>query len=122
MYSRVANLVAVIDWELTGSGATLNDVSWICAFNDPRAWAAPTTRNICQMPEADELAAMYRDAWGTNAGDIGWFQALAVYKFAIISGFNLMLHRRGKRPDPHWEDTSRSMQANMEYAALMLSD
>ena len=122
LYSRDAKLVAVIDWELTGIGATLNDVGWICAFNDPRAWAAPTARNIGQMPEADELAAMYRDAWGGDPGDLRWFQALAVYKFAIISGFNLMLHRRGKRPDPQWEETALSMQPNLEYANMMLSD
>ena len=31
------NLLAVIDWELTGIGATLNDVGWICTFSDPYA-------------------------------------------------------------------------------------
>jgi aminoglycoside phosphotransferase (APT) family kinase protein len=122
MYSRDATLVAVIDWELTGIGATLNDVGWICAFNDPRAWAAPYALSIGQMPEAGELEAIYRDAWGANLGDLRWFQALAVYKFAIISGFNLMLHRRGKRHDPQWEETALSMQPNLQYANMMLSD
>ena len=122
MYARDGRLVAVIDWELTGMGATLNDVGWICAFNDPRAWAAPRALSIGQMPEADELEAMYREAWGADPGDIRWFKALAVYKFAIISGFNLMLHRRGKRPDPQWEETALSMQPNLEYARMMLAD
>jgi hypothetical protein len=57
---------------------------------------------------------------GGEPGDIRWFKALAVYKFAIISGFNLMLHRRGKRDDPHWEEIKPSMQTNMEYALRML--
>ena len=122
MYDRDGRLAAVIDWELTGIGATLNDVGWICAFNDRRAWASPSPISIGQMPEADELEAMYREAWGTDPGDLRWFRALAVYKFAIISGFNLMLHRRGKRHDPHWEETALSMQPNMEYAAMLLSD
>ena len=30
--------LAVIDWELTGIGAALNDVGWICTFNDAKAW------------------------------------------------------------------------------------
>lgn len=120
MYTDDGDLAAVIDWELTGIGATLNDVGWICTFNDPRAWAASSEIALEHMPEADELEAIYCDAWGADPGDVRWFRALAAYKFAIISGFNLMLHRRGKRHDPHWEETSLSMQPNMEYAALML--
>ena len=55
------------------------------------------------MPRADELIAQYAEAWGRPTGDVSWFRALAAYKFAIITGFNLGLHRRGKRPDPLWE-------------------
>ena len=122
MFSRDAKLLAVIDWELTGIGATLNDVGWICAFNDPRAWAHSGATGGGLLPHADELEAMYREAWGADPGDVRWFKALAVYKFGIITGFNLMLHRRGKRHDPHWEDIAPSMQTNMEYANMMLSD
>ena len=63
---------------------------------------------------------MYRDAFGDAVGDVRWFKALAMYKFAIITGFNLMLHRRGKRDDPHWEDLRPSMTSNMEFALKML--
>ena len=38
--SHDGNLKAIIDWELTGIGATLNDVGWICTFSDPDAWGA----------------------------------------------------------------------------------
>lgn len=120
MFSPEGKLLAVIDWELCGIGATLNDVGWICAFNDPVAWASNRQIGGSGMPLGDELEEMYREAWGTDLGDISWFKALAVYKFSIISGFNLMLHRRGKRPDPQWEETSLSMTPNMEYALKML--
>lgn len=118
LYSPSGKLSAVIDWELCGIGPTLNDVGWICAFSDPTAWAHQATG---RMPGGDELEAWYREAYGSDAGDIGWFKALAVYKFSIISGFNLMLHRRGKRHDPHWEDIKPSMQRNMEYAMEQLT-
>jgi len=55
------------------------------------------------MPAAPELGGMYREAWGEELGDIRWFEALALYKFSIITCFNVMLHRRGKRPDPMYE-------------------
>ncbi|HEX6032171.1 MAG TPA: phosphotransferase family protein [Tepidiformaceae bacterium] len=120
LYAEDARLQAVIDWELCGIGASLNDVGWICAFNEPRAWAHEGATGGGLMPQADELEAMYREAWGADAGDIRWFKALAVYKFGIITGFNLMLHRRGKRDDPHWEDIAPSMETNMAYAMEML--
>ena len=118
LYSPQGRLSAVIDWELCGIGPTLNDVGWVCVFSDPSAWAHPQQS---RMPHGDELEEWYREAYGSDVGDIGWFKALAVYKFAIISGFNLMLHRRGKRHDPHWEDIKPSMQRNMEYAMEQLS-
>lgn len=121
LYSDDAELLAVVDWELTGIGAVLNDLGWIGLFNEPRAWAHDgSTRGL--MGTADELESMYTEAWGSNPGNVRWFKALAGYKFSIISGFNLMLHRRGKRHDPHWEDIKPSMQANMEFAMEMLSD
>ena len=36
--ATTGTLLAVIDWELTGVGATLNDVGWIATFSDPAAW------------------------------------------------------------------------------------
>ncbi len=118
LYSPQAELLAVIDWELCGIGPTLNDLGWICVFSDPTAWAHEQRSG---MPHADDLETMYREAYGADAGDLRWFKALAVYKFGIITGFNLMLHRRGKRHDPHWEDIAPSAQTNMEYAMRMLT-
>jgi aminoglycoside phosphotransferase (APT) family kinase protein len=120
LFSKDAKLLAVVDWELTGIGACLNDVGWICAFNEPRAWAHAGAASGT-LPYAEELEAMYREAWGGNPGNIDWFKALAAYKFAIISGLNLSLHRRGKRHDPHWEDIAPSMKSLMEYAMSLLS-
>ena len=118
LYGRDATLLAVIDWELCGIGPTLNDVGWICAFSDPEAWAH---QQNSRMPHGDELEGWYREAYGDLEGELKWFKALAMYKFAIISGLNLSLHRRGKRHDPHWEDIKPSMKTNMEYALRMLT-
>jgi aminoglycoside phosphotransferase (APT) family kinase protein len=117
LYSAEAKLLAVVDWELCGIGATLNDVGWICAFNEPAAWAHERSS---VMPLTDELEAMYRESWREPIANLEWFKALALYKFAIISGFNLMLHRRGKRHDPHWEEMAPSMQSNMAFAMELL--
>jgi aminoglycoside phosphotransferase (APT) family kinase protein len=122
-YSREGRLLAVIDWELVGVGATLNDVGWIATFNDPAAWAGRgrgAGPGEAEFPGAEELAAMYAEAWGEPLPDLGWYRALAAYKFAIISGFNLSLHRRGKRHDPMWETVAESIEPLLARAAALV--
>ena len=111
-------LLAVIDWELVGVGATLNDVGWICTFSDRAAWAEGSGRATFLDP--DTLVRMYREAWGAPLPDLGWYRALAAYKFAIISGLNLSLHRRGKRHDPAWEVTALSIEPLLRRALDLL--
>jgi aminoglycoside phosphotransferase (APT) family kinase protein len=122
-YAFDGRLLAVIDWELVGIGATLNDVGWIATFNDAAAWAArgrgPGPGDAA-FPGADELVALYVEAWGAQLPDLAWYRALAAYKFAVISGFNLALHRRGKRHDPLWEEIAKSVEPLLARAAELL--
>ncbi len=118
-YSREGTLLAVIDWELVGIGAILNDAGWIATFNDPAAWDHPGAVSGL-MPGPEELLSIYADAYGAPLPDLGWFRALAAYKFAIITGFNLGLHRRGKRSDPVWEVMAPSMKSLVERALELL--
>ncbi len=111
-------LLAVIDWELTGIGAVLNDLGWICTFSDRQAWTPGQGRG--HFLDAARLEALYVEAWGESVSDIAWYRALACYKFAIITGFNLSLHRRGKRVDATWEETKRSMKPLMQRAGELL--
>lgn len=115
-------LLAIIDWELVGIGATLNDVGWMCTFADNEAWARDevggTRRPAFLDPET--LTRLYAEAWGEPLPDIAWYRALACYKFAIITGLNLGLHRRGKRVDPSWEITARSIDPLLRRALQLL--
>jgi len=112
-------LLALIDWELTGVGATLNDVGWIATFSDPLAWPSNDGRRPMFL-DPERLIGFYEEAWGEKLPDVAWFRALAAYKFAIITGFNLSLHRRGKRDDPLWEVTKLSMEPLMSRARDLL--
>ena len=109
----------MIDWELCGIGATLNDVGWVATFSDPAAWATGGAVTPVLIP-ADELVELYARAWGEPLPDVAWFRALAAYKFSIITGLNLGLHRRGKRHDPLWEVTGRSIVPLLERARALL--
>ena len=113
-------LLAVIDWELTGIGAVLNDLGWVCTFSDKHAWMPGHARG--EFLDAERLEALYVEAWGEPVPDIAWYRALACYKFAIITGFNLSLHRRGKRVDDTWEETKRSMTPLVDRATELLEE
>jgi aminoglycoside phosphotransferase (APT) family kinase protein len=117
--SKAGHLLAVIDFELTGVGATLNDVGWICTFSDRAAWHSESPRTMFLDP--DTLIDLYQNAYGQEVKDLNWYRALAAYKFAIISGLNLSLHRRGKRVDEVWETTALSMKPLIDRAQALLA-
>ena len=116
--SKDAHLLALIDFELTGIGATLNDVGWISTFSDRDAWDSQSPRTMFLNP--DTLIELYQTAYGQEVKDLNWYRALAAYKFAIISGLNLSLHRRGKRVDETWEITALSMKPLIDRALGLL--
>jgi aminoglycoside phosphotransferase (APT) family kinase protein len=97
------SIVAVIDWELAEVGATLIDLGWLMVFTDPESWAG-LARWHEPMPPPERIASLYEEAAGRRLPDVAWYRAYAGYRFGLIAGFNLMLHRRGKRIDPLYED------------------
>jgi aminoglycoside phosphotransferase (APT) family kinase protein len=117
MFGPDRDLRAIIDWELCSVGPSLRDLGWLVAFNDAPAWE-PSVRPMARRLSAGEILSHWPDE--VDATDLPWFEAFALYEYAVISGFNLMLHRRGKRPDPTWEWRSRSAPANLGRALELL--
>jgi aminoglycoside phosphotransferase (APT) family kinase protein len=118
-------VVALIDWEISLVGATLLDLGWICFFSDPGSWVStngggPDVRG--SLMNADEIVDAYAEAAGfpVSIPEVQWFRAFAGYRFGVITCFNLMLHRRGKRPDPLWEDTALSAPRMFEHGLELL--
>lgn len=103
------HLNAVIDWELSQIGATLIDLGWLCLFSDHESWE---TQDLVppHVLSPDEIAKLYASKAGSaiDIDQVRWFRAFAGYRFGVITAFNLMLHRRGKRPDPTWENIALS--------------
>jgi len=113
LYRPDGSVVAVIDWELAGIGATLIDLGWLLVFSDLESWAG-LGRWSLPLPAPEAISALYEDALGTAVPEVRWYRAFAGYKFGLIAGFNLMLHRRGKRVDPLYEDFVPSISRLLE--------
>ena len=92
-------VTAVLDWEIAELGHPLLDLCCLCVVFQggesatERGWGAAAGL----APDA------VRDIFGADPGEFRWTLALTFYKYAAILGYNLMLHRRGKRPDPSYE-------------------
>ena len=119
-------VVALIDWEISLVGATLLDLGWICFFSDPASWVAATGAGVDpgrgSLLNADEIVEAYAEAAGfpVSIPEVRWFRAFAGYRFGVITCFNLMLHRRGKRHDPLWEETALSAPRMFEHGLELL--
>jgi aminoglycoside phosphotransferase (APT) family kinase protein len=115
-------LVAVLDWEISGVGAQLLDLGWLLMMNDPESWydGAP----LKAVPPFGDLVARYAAASGrvVTLDDVAWYRALSGYRFGVISGLNVMLHRTGKRPDAEWERIALSVPALFGRACDLLRD
>jgi aminoglycoside phosphotransferase (APT) family kinase protein len=99
MLFRGPEVVAVLDWEIAEIGQPLIDLGCLCIVSVRRQYqGAPNPGGAIDVSVED----LYR-LYGADAAEMRWYLALSLYKYASIFGYNLMLHRRGKRPDPMYE-------------------
>ncbi|HKV54110.1 MAG TPA: phosphotransferase family protein [Candidatus Binataceae bacterium] len=101
--------IALIDWEIASIGPTLIDLGWLSFFADADSWVETAETRVRPLSPEEIFETYARAAaFPVSAGEVRWFRAFAGYRFGVITCFNLMLHRRGKRDDPHWEDIALS--------------
>ncbi|WP_153503429.1 phosphotransferase family protein [Cumulibacter manganitolerans] len=115
-----ASVSAVVDWEICGIGAQLLDIAWLSMMLDGRCWDLPANRGLQGDVDSAWLLERYQAESGRDVSDAAWFKALSCYRFGVITGFNLRLHRTGKRDDPHWEDIGSSCAALLERGLHLL--
>jgi aminoglycoside phosphotransferase (APT) family kinase protein len=100
MLFRDGGVVALLDWEIAQLGQPLLDLACLAVV------AQASRSGTEQVPGGGAVAVpdeLLLDLYGADPGEFGWYLAFTYYKYAAIFGYNLMLHRRGKRPDPTYE-------------------
>ncbi|MGY1811125.1 phosphotransferase family protein [Blastococcus sp. SYSU D00669] len=106
---RTAAVAAVVDWEIAGIGATGLDLGWLMLMTDPSCWHSSWSARMQVAADPAQLRREYEEAAGVLVPAAVWYQALACYRFGAIAGFNVRLHRTGRRPDPLYEDMASSV-------------
>jgi aminoglycoside phosphotransferase (APT) family kinase protein len=103
------DLVAILDWEISGIGPHLLDLGWLVVFSERESWD-PSYAPLATAPSVVEIVSRYEEAVGRKVADLAYWRALAGYRFGAIDGFNVRLHRTRKRHDPMWEKLAPSVE------------
>jgi prepilin-type processing-associated H-X9-DG protein len=99
------HVTAVLDWEIASTGDPLTDVASLAVASHRRGYAPePNPTGGLNVPPT-----LVAEMCGADPGRFAWFFAQSCFKYTAILGFNLELHRRGKRPDPIYESLRMTM-------------
>ena len=116
MLFRGPEVVAVLDWEIAQIGQPLLDLGCLCIVSVRRQYeGAPNPGGAIDVA-VEELYRLY----GADAEEMRWYLAMSLYKYAAIFGYNLMLHRRGKRPDPMYEGLTDTIVGMIDEGIALL--
>ena len=116
MLFRGPEVVAVLDWEIAQIGQPLLDLGCLCTLPHRRKYeGAPSPGGTVDVTEED-LFRLY----GVEAAEMRWYVGMSLYKYAAILGYNLMLHRRGKRPDPMYEGLTDTIEGMIGEGIALL--
>ena len=118
-----ARVSAVLDWELATIGDPLADVGYLVSTwaESPLALSPVTGRP--GFPERDELARLYEERSGRSMRDLGWYEALALWKSAVFCEAIYGRYLRGERgaEDPFGRSLERGIPALLDAATSAAS-
>jgi aminoglycoside phosphotransferase (APT) family kinase protein len=92
--SRIGNILyrdfepaAVLDWEMASLGPPETDLGWMTFFHSFFQFMAESygLSGISDLLERDRAVATYERLAGHALDDLGWYEAFAALRFAIIS-------------------------------------
>ncbi len=116
MLFRGAEVAAILDWEIAQVGQPLLDLGCLCVMTARRSIAGAPNPGGAIDVGVDDLVRLY----GADPEEMRWYVAMSFYKYAAILGYNTMLHRRGKRPDPMYEGLGDTIVRMIDEGVALL--
>jgi aminoglycoside phosphotransferase (APT) family kinase protein len=103
-----AELVAVLDWEMSTIGDPLADVGYMCMFwteaSDPEGGLREHLGKVTRAegyPTREELIARYEERSGRSMQDLRWYVTLALWKSVVFMEGNYKRAVAGTTDDPY---------------------
>jgi aminoglycoside phosphotransferase (APT) family kinase protein len=116
MLFQGAKVIAVLDWEIAELGQPLLDLGCLCAMTIRRRFRDAPSPGGTLAVELDDFIRLY----GVDTEEMRWYVAFSLYKYAAILGYNLMLHRKGRRPDPMYEGLTDTITGMIDEGISLL--
>jgi aminoglycoside phosphotransferase (APT) family kinase protein len=119
--SDPAEVLAVVDWELSTLGDPLTDVALMCVYRHPALdtiLGIPAAWTSDRLPSADSLAGQYARSAGRDLGEWPFYLGLAHLKLAVIA--EGIAHRAHAGADAG-RDAARASEAVPELVAAGLA-
>lgn len=85
---RLAEIRAVLDWEMAALGDPLADLGLSLVYRDPAfapVLGGDAASTSARMPDRDSLAESYARTSGRDLGDLSFYLALGYFKIAVIA-------------------------------------
>ena len=112
---RDGKVVAILDWEIAELGQPPLDEAALCLVAIRKPFGEPQPGEEAALP-LDEMVAL------ADAGaDFDWYLAATCHKYAAILGYNLGLHRRGRRIDPIYEQVLKTIPGLLDAGLRILA-
>lgn len=102
MLFRAAEVATVLDWEIAELGQPLIDLGCLCVVGS-RRWFGERSSPGGTL---DLDIEVFLELYGVERKEFSWYIGFSLWKYASILGYNLMLHRKGRRLDPMYEAPS----------------
>ena len=115
MLFRDGRVVAIVDWEIAELGQGPLDESSLCLL------VLHPTFGATHLGEDHGLTPDTMLSLADPIPDVEWFLAATCHKYGAILAYNLGLHLRGKRHDPHYEDLAAGIPLFFETGLQLLS-
>jgi aminoglycoside phosphotransferase (APT) family kinase protein len=124
--AKVAEIVAVFDWEMSALGDPLVDLGILLAYWSPTA--PPEQRDALTLVTdrpgyltRDEIVARYAARSGRDLSGIGFYEVFAVFKIAVVIQQIFYRFARGQTSDTRFAAFDKRVEFLARYAAALVT-
>ncbi|HET8910052.1 MAG TPA: phosphotransferase family protein [Ktedonobacteraceae bacterium] len=124
--AKEPRVVAIFDWEMATIGDPLADVGYLLSFwrepGEPEPEFASDAWRVIEKPgfmTRAEITDYYAQRSGRKVQDVAFYEALAIWKLAILLEGSYSRHRSGTTDDPFFAELEKGVPALAHRALLV---